>query len=77
MDFSWGNSGEERFPGEKMANIFADHPLVPLVLLVFALQTSITTATCIMDMISWEGYSGAEQRALGGLYVPYLIFGES
>lgn len=29
-----------------------------------------------MDMVSWEGYSGADKRALGGLYVPYLVFGE-
>lgn len=59
------------------SSFFTDHPLVPLVLLVFAVQTSVTTGTCIMDMHSWEDFSDAEKRALGGLYVPYLVFGES
>lgn len=29
-----------------------------------------------MDMLSWEDFSNAEKRALGVLYVPYLVFGE-
>ena len=53
-----------------------EHPLVPLVLLVFALQTAVTTATCLMDMVSWEGFSMEKKWRLGGLYGGYLGFGE-
>ncbi len=47
-------------------------PLVPLHLLVYAVQTAVTTMTCIADYLSWEGVSMAEKAALGWLYVPYL-----
>lgn len=55
----------------------SEDPILPLVLLALSVQIAITTGTCVAEVSSWEGYSGAEVRALMGLYVPYLIFGES
>lgn len=49
-----------------------DDPLVPVHLLVFALQTAITTATCIAEYSSWIGYTSEQRFALGQLYVPYF-----
>lgn len=51
--------------------------LVPLVLLVFAVQTAVTTGTCVVDMFSWEGFAGEERIALSQLYVPYLALCKS
>lgn len=52
--------------------ILRDDALVPLQLLVFALETAVTTLTCTLEMLSWEGYSVEEQSRLCALYVPYL-----
>jgi hypothetical protein len=49
-----------------------ESPLVPLHLLVYAVQTGITTGTCISEALTWTGLTGAERQALMGLYVPYL-----
>lgn len=53
-----------------------DNPQVSVQLLIFAVQTAITTLTCTVEMLSWEGYSRAEQLRLCGLYVPYLLLGK-
>ena len=45
---------------------------MPAHLLVFAVQTALTTSTCIADYLSWSDYSNAEKIELGKLYVPYL-----
>lgn len=50
----------------------SDDPKVPLHLLVFGVETMITTATCIADYLSWPGYTNAQKVELGKLYVPYL-----
>lgn len=50
----------------------ADDPLVPVVLLPFATQTAVTTATCVAEYLSWEGYTSSQKTALGWLYLPYL-----
>lgn len=47
-------------------------PKVPAHLLVFAVQTALTTSTCIADYLSWSDYTNAEKIELGKLYVPYL-----
>lgn len=49
-----------------------DDALLPLQLLVFALETALTTLTSTLEMLSWEGYTSAEQQRLCGLYLPYL-----
>ena len=56
---------------------FSDDPLVPLHLLVYAIQTAVTTMTCIAEYLSWQGYSLEQKWALGQLYVPYLVLCES
>ena len=55
----------------------ADDPLIPLHLLVFAVQTGVTTLTCVADMMSWTAVTRGEKWALGALYGPYLALGES
>ncbi|KIW06002.1 hypothetical protein, variant 1 [Verruconis gallopava] len=52
--------------------LLTDAPLVPLHLLIYAVQTGVTTATCIAEALSWQGLSGSEKNALMGLYLPYL-----
>ncbi|KAF2188566.1 hypothetical protein K469DRAFT_703161 [Zopfia rhizophila CBS 207.26] len=58
--------------------LLRNDPRVPLQLLVFGLETAITTLTCITEMLSWEELT-AEQRGLGGLsgmYGGYLALGK-
>lgn len=54
-----------------------DDPVVDLHLLVFAVQTGVTTLTCVADMMSWAAVTRGEKWALGALYGPYLALGES
>lgn len=54
-----------------------DHPWLPLHLLIFGLQTTLTTFTALVEMLSWPDYSTEEQLRLCSLYVPYLALGES
>lgn len=56
--------------------LLRDDALVPVHLLVYAIQTALTTATCISDYLSWEGVSSEVKVGLGGLYVPYLALGK-
>jgi hypothetical protein len=53
----------------------SDDPKVPLHLFTFAMQTAITTLTCIAEYLSWSGYTDQEKLNLGQLYVPYLALG--
>ncbi len=48
------------------------HPLLPVHLLIYAVQTAITTLTCIAEYLSWTHLSVSEKINLGYLYVPYL-----
>lgn len=50
--------------------------MVPLQLLIWAVETALTTFTCTLEMLDWEGYSNEERLRLGGLYVPYLALGK-
>jgi len=50
----------------------SDDPKLPLHLLIYAIQTAITTSTCIADYLSWNDFSNSEKIELGKLYVPYL-----
>lgn len=49
-----------------------DDPRLPVHLLVYAVQTAVTTATCIADYLSWSDYLNSQKIELGKLYVPYL-----
>ena len=48
------------------------HPLLPIHLLIYATQTSITTLTCIAEYLSWTHLTVSDKINLGYLYVPYL-----
>jgi hypothetical protein len=54
-----------------------DDPKVPIHLLIYSVQTALTTATCIAEYLSWSDYSNNEKIELGKLYVPYLALGKS
>jgi hypothetical protein len=57
--------------------LLRNDPKVPIHLLVYAVQTAVTTATCIADYLSWTTVTPAEKVTLGSLYVPYLALGSS
>ncbi|KAK5111499.1 hypothetical protein LTR85_011847 [Meristemomyces frigidus] len=52
--------------------LLRDDRKLPVHLLVFAVQTAVTTSTCIADYLSWSSFSNAQKLELGKLYVPYL-----
>ena len=53
--------------------IIRDDELVALNLLVWAVQTGVTTLTCLVEAISWEDMSLDAKVALSQLYGPYLL----
>ncbi|CBX90889.1 hypothetical protein IAQ61_002359, partial [Plenodomus lingam] len=57
--------------------LLRNSPHIPLALLVFGLETSITTLVCMADMLSWEELSSMQRglQGLGAMYGGYLIFG--
>jgi len=52
-------------------------PRVPLALLVFGLETTLSTLVCLAEMLSWEELSAAQRgvQGLGGMYGGYLGLG--
>jgi hypothetical protein len=52
--------------------ITPDDPLVPVHLLIYAVQTAMTTLTCIVDYMSWN-VDVKVKMDLGALYGPYLL----
>ncbi|KAF1980236.1 hypothetical protein BU23DRAFT_423745, partial [Bimuria novae-zelandiae CBS 107.79] len=58
--------------------LIRNDPRIPLALLVFALETSITTLTCLTEMLSWEELTPLQRGAqgLGGMYGAYLAVGD-
>jgi hypothetical protein len=57
--------------------LLRNDPKVPIHLLCYAVQTAVTTATCIADYLSWTSVTSAEKVTLGSLYVPYLALCKS
>ncbi|KIV89862.1 hypothetical protein PV10_07230 [Exophiala mesophila] len=53
--------------------IWNDHSLVPLHLLIFGLETAITTLTCLIDTAEWHAYSEVQRGRIYQLYAPYLV----
>lgn len=51
----------------------ADHPLVPLALLPWAVQTFVTTLLCVVELWNWEDRTTQIKWALTGCYGPYLV----
>lgn len=57
--------------------LLRNDPRIPLALLVFGMETSITTLVCLAEMWSWDELR-PEQRGLaglGGMYGGYLALG--
>ncbi|KAH8804903.1 integral membrane protein-like protein [Xylogone sp. PMI_703] len=48
-----------------------DSPKTPILLLIYAVQTFVTTATCIADYVTWD-LTFDEKMNLTTLYGPYL-----
>jgi len=55
--------------------LLRDDPKVPLVLLLFAAETVLTTLTCVADYMSWKNVPLGVKEGLHGLYLPYLGLG--
>ncbi|TID23501.1 hypothetical protein E6O75_ATG03137 [Venturia nashicola] len=54
--------------------LIRDDPKLPTHLLIYAVQTGLTTATCIAEALAWDTLSSREKFSLaGGLYTPYLL----
>jgi EXPERA (EXPanded EBP superfamily) len=58
------------------ADRLLDDPLVPLHLLIWSVETAMSTLTCTVETMSWEGFTKDERIALAQLYVPYLVLGK-
>ena len=64
-------------PGSAPNSNPPESPTFHLRLLLFAFETALTTAVCVVEYNSWPELSAAERSKLGGLYIPYFVFGES
>jgi hypothetical protein len=59
--------------------LLRNDPRIPLALLVFGLETSLTTLVCLAEMLSWEELTPVQRgvQGLGGMYGGYLATGTS
>jgi hypothetical protein len=55
---------------------FADDPKVPLHIGMWAVQTAVTTMTCVSDFLDWENFSSDQKRGLLQYYGPYVALGK-
>ncbi|KAF1946921.1 integral membrane protein-like protein [Clathrospora elynae] len=57
--------------------LLRNDPRIPLALLVFGLETSLTTLVCLAEMLSWGELSSVQRgvQGLGGMYGGYLATG--
>ena len=58
--------------------LLRNDPRVPLALLVFGMETSLTTLVCLAEMLSWDELTSAQRgvQGLGGMYGGYLAAGK-
>ncbi|KAK6341724.1 hypothetical protein TWF696_008790 [Orbilia brochopaga] len=49
-----------------------DHPLVPLVMLMYAYHMAVTTIPCLAQIASEEHLTASEKGALFGMYGPFV-----
>lgn len=64
------------YPANWLPESLLESSTLSLHLLLFAFQTSLTTTTCVAEMLSWP-VSSAKKLSLAQLYVPYLLFCKS
>ncbi|KAL4892416.1 transmembrane protein 6/97 [Aspergillus ambiguus] len=55
--------------------LWKDHPLVPVHLLVFGVQSFVTSLACLAEVWSWDDRSTSQKQALTSLYAPYVALG--
>ena len=57
--------------------LLRNDPRIPLALLVFGMETSISTLVCLAEMWSWEELTPMQRgvQGLGGMYGGYLALG--
>jgi hypothetical protein len=55
--------------------LLRNDPRLPLGLLVFSLETVLTTLTCMVEMLSWQELTPVQRglQGLGGMYGGYLV----
>ena len=53
--------------------ILRDDALVPLHLVIWSVETAVSTLVCCAEAYGHAGYSADDLKGLAGLYVPYLI----
>ncbi|KAA8646882.1 hypothetical protein EYZ11_010043 [Aspergillus tanneri] len=49
--------------------LWKDHPMVPVHLLIFGLQTFITTIVCLIEMMGWEDRTASQKQNLLSLWI--------
>ncbi|KAB8070945.1 putative integral membrane protein [Aspergillus leporis] len=55
--------------------LLKDNPLVPMHLLVFGVQSFVTSSACLAEVWGWDDRSTAQKRDLTFLYAPYVLLG--
>ncbi|KAJ5888994.1 hypothetical protein N7495_009035 [Penicillium taxi] len=55
--------------------LLRDHPMLPVHLLIFAVQAFVTSWTCLWDVWTWEDRSREEKLNITSLYGPYVALG--
>lgn len=51
--------------------------MVPVHLLVFGVQSLVTSLACLVEVWSWPDRSVLEKQTLTALYGPYVALGQS
>jgi EXPERA (EXPanded EBP superfamily) len=60
---------------EIVLTAYQEDRLVSLHLLIWSVETAMSTLTCTVEAMSWDGFTKEERMALAQLYLPYLALG--
>ncbi|EAU32874.1 predicted protein [Aspergillus terreus NIH2624] len=55
--------------------LWRDHPLVPAHLLVFGVQSFVTSIACLAEVWTWDDRTTSQKQTLTSLYAPYVALG--
>ncbi|KAE8330078.1 transmembrane protein 6/97 [Aspergillus sergii] len=55
--------------------LLRDDPLVPMHLLVFGVQSFVTSSACLAEVWGWDDRTVAQKQDLTMLYAPYVMLG--
>ncbi|KAK2858361.1 hypothetical protein FQN49_004806 [Arthroderma sp. PD_2] len=56
------------------SKLLNDDSSAPLHVLIWAIQTFVTTLTCVVEVWSWTDRTADQKMNISTLYVPYMIF---